>query len=85
MASAADLDHRLVEGDPLEVRIVEADLRDPVDHGDRGRGHPGLGQHLLERPGGGEVARPRQSVRDDRRLERHHGPPGRERGLDGGR
>ncbi len=80
--AAADLDHGLVRGDALELAGHQADLRYAVDERDRGRGHALAGQDGLELPGGVQVARTRQAVRDDRRLERDDRRTGLQRGAD---
>jgi hypothetical protein len=65
------LDHVLAQRHHLERCVVQTDPHHAVHHGDRGR-HRALGPDgTLDVAGHPEVARPRQAVADDGRLERH--------------
>jgi len=72
----------VVVGDPADAVGIQSDLRHPVEHRDRGGRHAAIPQHRLELDRGRVVARSRQAVGDDRRLERDDGTAGAQRGGD---
>ena len=75
------LDHALGLGQRLQLFVAEAHDQPPVADGDRG-GHRALTPYgCLGGIGHLEIARRRQAVRDEGRLEGHHpAPPGQRMG-----
>ena len=62
---------QVLGGDALQLVIGEPGLELAVEHRDGGGHDVGFDQQLLEPSGSGEVLWLRQSVRDDRRLQRN--------------
>ncbi|CAG7653153.1 hypothetical protein SBRY_60062 [Actinacidiphila bryophytorum] len=81
----AELAHVRVGGDPLDLPFGQPHPGHPVDHRDGRRYGPGFPDDGLQLAGHQQVARPRQPVRDDRRLQRDHRLPPPERIPDLGR
>ena len=64
-----EIKHPLVLGQHVAGSTRIDRISDAIQHGDGGRGDPGVGQQLLEFDGRLVVAGPRQTVADDRGLE----------------
>jgi hypothetical protein len=70
----ARLEHVLRLGQIAQFRLIQADGRYPLEHGDGCRRRPFGAHRRLGRQRRLQVERPREPMRDQRRFQRHHRP-----------